>query len=358
MKNIMKNIVFVPGVWDMLHFGHIKFLERAGKFTGNDGILIVGVESDELVAEEKGREPVIKLKDRMLALEGLRCVDIAVPFYEFDYKGLLRQYGANIFVLVEENKDRIEERFVNAVNYIKEIGGKAIYLPYSHDISSTMIKEKVLGKILETANPWASIWDRVGKDESIDDVKVVSDVLTENNVKTLAEYVVNRLGIKSNDTVLDFGCGSGVMLKNINCRKFGRFGIDISEGMIERASRNCPDGIFLVSDHIPYRSKFDHIICYGVLHYLPFLEYVDKIIDEMKRASNSIIIMEIPDIAKKELREGHRSEMGKNKYPGQLYFDKKWFTDRGFKVFDNEISLTNNSDYGFTILYKNCRGDI
>lgn len=344
----MDKIVFVPGVWDLLHFGHIKFLERASKFAGDNGVVIVGVESDELVLGEKGRKPVIKLKDRMLALEGLKYVDIAVPFYEFDYKGLLEQYGANIFVLVEENRDRTEERFVNAINYVRCLNnGKVIYLPYSHDISSTMIKEK----ILRTENLWATIWDSVGRND-VDDIKVASDALTEDNVKTLAEYVSCKLRIKDYNNVLDFGCGPGIMLKNIHCKKYGKFGIDISEGMVKRAMKNCPDGTFLVSDHIPYKSKFDHIICYGVLHYLPNMDYVEKVIGEMMSITDSIIIMELPNIEKMTLREKHRDELGKAKYPQQLYFDRKWFNEKGFVTFDNEVSLTNHSDYGFTAIMK------
>lgn len=342
----MKDIVFVPGVWDMLHFGHIKFLERASRF---GDVIIAGIESDELVVEEKGRLPTISLKDRILAVEGLKYVDIAVPFYDFDYISYLQQYNVDVLILSDVNKGSDKNRFKDATKYMLERNKRVIYLPYNKDISSTKIKEKIQQDVLEFLNPWKPIWERVGEDDNIDDIKVVSNVLTEEKVKTLADYMTKKLRIMSSDTVLDFGCGSAVILKNTDCKKFG---IDISKGMIKRAVKNCPDGIFLADDHIPYMGRFDHVICYGVIYYLPSLEYVSNIVEEMKGISNSIIIMEIPDITKKELREKHRDTTGKAKYPEQLYFEKKWFEDRGFEVFDNELSLTNHSDYGFTALYK------
>lgn len=352
----MKDIVFIPGIFDLLHFGHIKFIERASKF---GDVIIVGVESDELTIEEKGRDPIIKLKDRMLALEGLKYVDIVVPFFDFDYVSYCKQYHVDTLILSDLNKNSDKKRFIDVVNFMENNGKKIIYLPYSHDISSTKIREEIRQKILcekeendININSWEAIWEKVGSDNLLDDIRVVGDALNNDKVKILANYMIEKLEIQDGSSILDFGCGSGVMMKIIekdmeykNCRLFG---IDISEGMINRAIRNMPDGIFLASDHIPLRNKIDHIICYGVMHYLPSLEHVAGIIDEMKNISDSIIIMELPDMAKKELREEHRNKIGKNKYPEQLYFDKKWFKERGFEVFDNEISVTNNSDYGFT----------
>lgn len=347
MNLSLRSIILVPGAWDLLHIGHIKFLERARKL---GDILIVAVQDDESYFEQKGHYPAITTKNRILALESLKCVDIAVSYYELDYVKLIRQYNANVFVLSESYKNSTEPRFINARRYMSsDKRGKIFYLPYDNDISSTKIKKKVLeqeGKKVV----WGDIWEKVGGDPKMNDIEVGSDALSLEKIERLADYFVQKLGIKPGHKVLDFGCGSGMLLKNINTNL--KFGIDCSPGMIERAIKNCPEGIFLVDNHIPYRNRFDHIICYGVIYYLDSLISAEQLIDEMIKTSDSIMIMEIPDIDKKAMREKNRDKLGKAKYPEQLYFSKKFFEDKGFEVFDNEISVTNHSDFGFTALRK------
>jgi len=335
----LTSTVFIPGVWDLLHVGHMKFIERASRF---GTLTIIGVESDELVKKEKSKFPVIPLKDRISALESLRRVDVVVPFYDFDYVSCIERYKVNVFALSELNRNSTEDRFRNVEDYSQSHDLKIIYLPYTKDISSTMIKAKVL----DYENPWKPVWERIGM-SGLDDVAVVSSGLTEKSSESLSKYITKILNIKDYDTVLDFGCGSGIMLKNISCK---RFGIDISEGMIGRAVKNCPAGVFLVDSHITFKNRFDFIISYGVMHYLPSLEYAEAIIKEMLSLSKNILIMEVPDIEKRELREKYRKSKGLSSFPEHLYFDRRFFQKFGFGTFDNEISLTNNSDYGFTAI--------
>lgn len=66
----MKIITF--GTFDILHYGHIRILERA-KNMGSK--LIVGVSSDELNLHKKGRKPVYSEFERMAIIKSLRCVD-------------------------------------------------------------------------------------------------------------------------------------------------------------------------------------------------------------------------------------------------------------------------------------------
>jgi cytidyltransferase-like protein len=62
--------VFVTGCFDLLHSGHIAFLEEASRH----GDLIVGIGSDETVKNLKGRYPVYSEKERQYLLEAMRCV--------------------------------------------------------------------------------------------------------------------------------------------------------------------------------------------------------------------------------------------------------------------------------------------
>ena len=61
-------VVYIPGVWDLLHVGHLRVLQNA-KNLGNK--LFVGVASDQAVKEDKGSFPTISDTDRTEMLNAL-----------------------------------------------------------------------------------------------------------------------------------------------------------------------------------------------------------------------------------------------------------------------------------------------
>lgn len=80
LKNQGKSIVFTNGCFDLLHYGHVKYLERA-KAKGD--ILVVAVNSDASVRRIKGgRRPITNEKDRLRIIAALESVDYAVLFKE------------------------------------------------------------------------------------------------------------------------------------------------------------------------------------------------------------------------------------------------------------------------------------
>jgi D-beta-D-heptose 7-phosphate kinase/D-beta-D-heptose 1-phosphate adenosyltransferase len=75
-----RRIVFTNGVFDLLHRGHVTYLEEA-RALGD--LLVVGLNSDDSVRRLKGPErPVNRLEDRAHLLAALRVVDYVVPFDE------------------------------------------------------------------------------------------------------------------------------------------------------------------------------------------------------------------------------------------------------------------------------------
>jgi len=323
--------VYAPGVWDLIHIGHINFLKRAKKL---GDVLIVGVQSDEEVEKQKGLKPAISLKDRIATLEALDCVDIAVPYSDSNYVEHAKSCWANVFVLSEENKyaDRFKE--------LRDYMGKGMaYLPYDKNISTTQIKNNI-------KNFWGDTWEKVAS-ENGKDVEIVGHHDTDTTWK-LAEYFISKLGIYPNEWVLDYGCGSGLILKELDCVAFG---IDIAPSMLKRASNNLPHGLFMQSDHIPLVGHFDHVISWGVLHYLPSLEFVSKVIDEMKSLSSSILLMENPDVELRSGRLARRERLGKKLSPEPLYFSKDFFRSKGFKILKDDPKLTDNSEFSFSVIY-------
>jgi len=73
-----KKIVFTNGCFDILHMGHVKYLEKAKKL---GDILVVGINSDDSVTRLKGdNRPINSLQDRSCILASLKSVDYVIPF--------------------------------------------------------------------------------------------------------------------------------------------------------------------------------------------------------------------------------------------------------------------------------------
>jgi FAD synthetase len=73
-----RTVVLASGVFDLLHLGHVKFLEAAKKFGGENAELIVVIARDSTVEEMKGRKPIMSEDQRRALVESLKVVDEAV----------------------------------------------------------------------------------------------------------------------------------------------------------------------------------------------------------------------------------------------------------------------------------------
>lgn len=79
-KKRAKTVAFTNGCFDILHYGHIKYLEQAKNLSD---ILIVGVNSDSSVKRSKGpKRPFYALRQRMGVLAALSSVDYVIAFKE------------------------------------------------------------------------------------------------------------------------------------------------------------------------------------------------------------------------------------------------------------------------------------
>jgi len=134
-----KVVVYIPGVWDLLHVGHILILERA-KALGD--ILIVGVPIDAVVVEDKGKNPIIPCDQRIKMLESLKCVDLAIPYEKLDFVTALKRYKVDVLVI--GTQWGTEKRHIQAEEYMRLSNGKIVQFPYSNEISTTKIIDKIL----------------------------------------------------------------------------------------------------------------------------------------------------------------------------------------------------------------------
>jgi FAD synthetase len=75
-------VVLASGVFDLLHLGHVRFLEEAKKTGGHGAKLIVIVARDSTVKRRKGENPIVPESQRCALVASLRVVDDAILGYE------------------------------------------------------------------------------------------------------------------------------------------------------------------------------------------------------------------------------------------------------------------------------------
>ncbi|MGE5188069.1 MAG: adenylyltransferase/cytidyltransferase family protein [Betaproteobacteria bacterium] len=81
-KTAKQKVVLASGVFDLLHLGHVRFLEDAKKAGGKNTKLVVIIAKDTTVERIKGRKPIMSEDQRLALVESLKVVDEAVMGYE------------------------------------------------------------------------------------------------------------------------------------------------------------------------------------------------------------------------------------------------------------------------------------
>lgn len=130
-KNRGQRVVMTNGVFDLLHVGHIRYLEAAHRL---GDLLVVAVNEDDSVRRlNKGPErPINSCQDRMRVLAGLRCVDFVVPFSEETPARLISKVLPD--VLVKGGDYKSED--IAGYDAVKANGGEVLVLDF-HDGYST-----------------------------------------------------------------------------------------------------------------------------------------------------------------------------------------------------------------------------
>jgi D-beta-D-heptose 7-phosphate kinase/D-beta-D-heptose 1-phosphate adenosyltransferase len=132
-----RRVVFTNGCFDILHRGHIDYLQRA-KAMGD--VLVVGLNSDDSVRRLKGpSRPINPLEDRASVLAGLSSIDHIVPFGENTPSNLIRVVRPDVFV---KGGDYTRETLPEA-SLVEELGGKVVILSYLENHSTTSIIDRI-----------------------------------------------------------------------------------------------------------------------------------------------------------------------------------------------------------------------
>ncbi len=138
-KNKQKEeiIVYTAGTWDLFHVGHLNVLKKS-KALGTK--LIVGISTNELVASYKKASPIISYEDRVEVIKNCKYVDEVVKQEKLLDIEQMKKLNINIITI----GDDWGRKYLKGLEWAKKQPNiKVIFLPYTKNISSTYIKNKI-----------------------------------------------------------------------------------------------------------------------------------------------------------------------------------------------------------------------
>ena len=128
----MNNIVITFGTFDIFHVGHLRLLEKARAMGTH---LIVGVSTDKLNFDKKGRNPVYSEDERKEIILSLKCVDRIFDEESLEKKGeYLKQYSADILVMGDDWEGKFD---------VYGDTCEVVYFQRTPAISTTEVIEKI-----------------------------------------------------------------------------------------------------------------------------------------------------------------------------------------------------------------------
>lgn len=138
-----KTVVYTSGTFDMLHINHLKMISYA-RALGD--ILIVGVNTDELVTSFKS-QPIIPFEERIALVRAIKGPDIVIPQKSLEHGSKVKKLNFDVFVVGDDWEGKYD--------YLKELGVDVVYFPYGDGISSSSLKKRIYDnyrKLQDVAN--------------------------------------------------------------------------------------------------------------------------------------------------------------------------------------------------------------
>ena len=125
---------------DLFHYGHINILLKAKKY----GTVIVGLMTDNGIKRYKKRKPLIKFSNRKKILSQIKCIDKIIPIDGLKYVEYSKFYKFDYFIHGNDWKKNIQSDVrKKLIILMKKWRGKVVDLPYTKNISSSIIRKKI-----------------------------------------------------------------------------------------------------------------------------------------------------------------------------------------------------------------------
>ena len=258
-----KKIVYVPLAVDILHKGHINII----KIAKNYGRVIVGLLTDKAIVKYK-ELTILNFEERKNLVKNLKYIDQVVAQDNYDYEEILNRIKPNYFVHGDDWKfDNRKIVRKKVIKILKKWNGRLIEPKYTKDVSSSIIKNKIL-ELSSTSN-------RVSRLKRLMDSKDITRILESHNA--LTGLIIENIKINNNKKNLEFdGMWSSSLTDSA------------TKGLPDNSSLSSSARISSLNDMMDVTTKpvvFDADNG-GQIEHLPFL------IRSLERSGASAIIME------------------------------------------------------------------
>jgi rfaE bifunctional protein nucleotidyltransferase chain/domain len=130
-------VVFTNGCFDLLHLGHVDYLQKARNIGGR---LVVGLNTDDSVSRFKGKDrPIQDQNSRAIIMASLQFVDMVVFFDEDTPLNLITELGPDVLV---KGSDYLAENIVGA-EVVKRNGGEVKTIEFVPGYSTSRIIDRI-----------------------------------------------------------------------------------------------------------------------------------------------------------------------------------------------------------------------
>lgn len=137
LRRASRRLVFTNGCFDILHVGHVRYLQAA---RAEGDALVVAINSDASVRELKGQgRPILPQGERAELLAALGAVDYVTVFDEVSPRSLIAKLLPD--VLVKGGDYSLDE--IHGRDEVERAGGRVLSLPFVEGVSTTNIIEKI-----------------------------------------------------------------------------------------------------------------------------------------------------------------------------------------------------------------------
>lgn len=134
----MSVVGFTAGAFDMFHIGHLNLIENA---KAQCDFLIVGVNSDELIAGYKQKKAVVPFGERIRIVASIKSVDEVIRVDTLDKEALWYKCAFDFLFIGDDWKGHPRWEETERIMSVHNV--KTIYLPYTRSTNSTLLREKL-----------------------------------------------------------------------------------------------------------------------------------------------------------------------------------------------------------------------
>lgn len=143
----MGKIVYTGGTFDLFHSGHVRFLKACRRLAGDDGRVVVSLNTDAFIEAYKGKSPIMSYDERAEILLSCKFVDRVVPnIAGADSKPTILQVQPDFIVIGDDWARRdyyAQMQFTQA--WLDSFEVQLVYVPYTEGISTTELKKRIAG---------------------------------------------------------------------------------------------------------------------------------------------------------------------------------------------------------------------